>query len=164
MENQTHKCSTVVFSCDLSHHTHTQGWLKTQLVCCFSLSWFLTWRLRDRRRLLSKWPRLESSLPSRSPSTALPPMVPYSTHLPSVANELTFCSQLGPPMQSRMTSAPLPVKLHLLVTQLNRARLQSAALNLTLTSEGLSRSLVFFVLALLSDIIHGLLKKTIKIY
>lgn len=79
----------------------------------------LYWRLRERRRLVSKWPRLESSLPSRSPSTVLPPIVPYSTHLPSVAKELTFCSQLRPPMQSRMTFAPLPVKLQLLVIQRN---------------------------------------------
>lgn len=71
--------------------------------------WSLTWRLRERRRLLSKWHRLDSSLPSRSPSIALPPMVPYSTHLPSVAKQLTFCSQLRPPMLSRMMVAPLPV-------------------------------------------------------
>lgn len=36
----------------------------------------LTWWLRERRRLASKWPRLDSSLPRRSPSTVLPPMVP----------------------------------------------------------------------------------------
>lgn len=54
---------------------------------------------------------MESSLPSSSPPTAFPPMVPYSTHRPSVAKQLTFCSQLRLPMQSRMTFAPLPVKV-----------------------------------------------------
>lgn len=92
-----------------------QRWRNTAVVSLlFSI---LTCRLRERRRLVSKWPRLDSSLPSRSPSTALPPMVPYSTHLPSMAKELTFDSQLRPPMQSRITFAPLPVKLEILQLQ-----------------------------------------------
>lgn len=77
----------------------------------------LTWRLRERSRLLSKWPRLASSLPRRSPSTVLPPMVPYSTHRPSKAKQLTFCSQFCPPMQSRMMSTPFPVEPQWFVVQ-----------------------------------------------
>ena len=87
-----------------------QTFISSLSACCRFVG-TLTWRLRERRRLLSKCPRLASSLPRKSPSTALPPMVPYSTQRPSVAKQLTFCSQLHPPMQSSMMSAPLPVKL-----------------------------------------------------